>query len=170
MLQPHASPTPYKAEGLVSEQDIKDAEEKVKNLPVMYAEILGVPTVFINQTGYLDGNPWPGFIGRLIDPKVMRYPGHSAIVEPGNVIARMGNGVVILDLDGDGKEQTGWVLFYLHVDPVGSLQRPKPLAVTANLALCLLHFRSFLSSTPIIAHPSESEHTTDLPSCDFCVA
>jgi hypothetical protein len=27
----------------------------------------------------------------------------------------------MLDLDGDGKEQTGWVLFYLHVNPVGSL-------------------------------------------------
>jgi hypothetical protein len=37
------------------------------------------------------------------------------------IIARLGNGVVMLDLDGDGKEQTGWVLFYLHVNPVGSL-------------------------------------------------
>jgi LasA protease len=37
------------------------------------------------------------------------------------VIARLGNGVVMLDLDGDGKEQTGWVLFYLHVNPIGSL-------------------------------------------------
>jgi hypothetical protein len=37
------------------------------------------------------------------------------------VIARLGNGVVMLDLDGDGKEQTGWVLFYLHVNPIDNL-------------------------------------------------
>jgi LasA protease len=31
------------------------------------------------------------------------------------VVVRSGNGVVVLDLDGDGHEQTGWVLLYLHV-------------------------------------------------------
>ncbi len=30
-------------------------------------------------------------------------------------VVRSGNGVVVLDLDGDGHEQTGWVLLYLHV-------------------------------------------------------
>lgn len=38
------------------------------------------------------------------------------------VIARLGNGVLMLDLDGDGKEQTGWVFFYLHLLPLGSLE------------------------------------------------
>jgi len=33
---------------------------------------------------------------------------------PGLVV-RSGNGVVVLDLDGDGYEQTGWSLLYLHV-------------------------------------------------------
>ncbi len=33
---------------------------------------------------------------------------------PGLVV-RTGEGVVVLDLDGDGREQTGWVLFYMHV-------------------------------------------------------
>jgi LasA protease len=33
---------------------------------------------------------------------------------PGLVV-RSGNGVVVLDLDGDGYEQTGWVLLYLHI-------------------------------------------------------
>jgi murein DD-endopeptidase MepM/ murein hydrolase activator NlpD len=32
------------------------------------------------------------------------------------VILRAGQGEVIQDLDGDGLEQTGWVLFYMHVD------------------------------------------------------
>jgi LasA protease len=33
---------------------------------------------------------------------------------PGRVV-RAGNGVVVLDLDGDGYEQTGWNLLYMHV-------------------------------------------------------
>ena len=41
------------------------------------------------------------------------------------LVVRSGNGVVVLDLDGDGYEQTGWVLLYLHVSntkraPVGT--------------------------------------------------
>ena len=40
-------------------------------------------------------------------------------------VVRSGNGVVVLDLDGDGYEQTGWVLLYLHLSsekrvPVGT--------------------------------------------------
>jgi hypothetical protein len=30
-------------------------------------------------------------------------------------VVRSENGVVVIDLDGDGLEQTGWVLFYLHI-------------------------------------------------------
>jgi LasA protease len=33
---------------------------------------------------------------------------------PGLVV-RSGNGIVVVDLDGDGKEQTGWDILYLHV-------------------------------------------------------
>jgi LasA protease len=33
---------------------------------------------------------------------------------PGLVV-RSGNGVVVVDMDGDGKEQTGWDIMYLHV-------------------------------------------------------
>ena len=38
-----------------------------------------------------------------------------AAVAPG-VIARSGDGYVILDLDGDGDETTGWTIVYLHID------------------------------------------------------
>ncbi len=31
------------------------------------------------------------------------------------VVVRSGNGIVMLDLDGDGYEQTGWDLMYLHI-------------------------------------------------------
>ncbi len=33
---------------------------------------------------------------------------------PGLVV-RSGNGIVVVDMDGDGKEQTGWDILYLHV-------------------------------------------------------
>jgi LasA protease len=33
---------------------------------------------------------------------------------PGQVV-RSGNGVVVIDLDGDGHEQTGWAVLYLHI-------------------------------------------------------
>lgn len=32
------------------------------------------------------------------------------------IIARAANGEVILDLDGDGLEQTGWVVLYMHIE------------------------------------------------------
>ncbi len=35
------------------------------------------------------------------------------------VVARTGPGIVVLDLDGDGDERTGWVIFYLHVAAEG---------------------------------------------------
>lgn len=38
-------------------------------------------------------------------------------------ILRAGDGAVIQDLDGDGFEQTGWVLLYMHID---SSERVKP--------------------------------------------
>ncbi len=39
---------------------------------------------------------------------------------PGLVV-RTGKGLVVVDLDGDGREQTGWVLVYLHVLTEGRL-------------------------------------------------
>ncbi len=34
------------------------------------------------------------------------------------LVVRSGGGVVVLDLDGDGNEQTGWNLFYMHIATV----------------------------------------------------
>ena len=38
-----------------------------------------------------------------------------AVAAAPGLIVRSANGVVILDLDGDGNEQSGWVLLYLHI-------------------------------------------------------
>jgi murein DD-endopeptidase MepM/ murein hydrolase activator NlpD len=42
-------------------------------------------------------------------------PNWVTAAAPG-VIARSGGGYVVLDLDGDGNEHTGWTLVYLHMD------------------------------------------------------
>jgi LasA protease len=49
------------------------------------------------------------------------------------VVTRSGDGIVVLDLDGDGHEQTGWVLLFLHIRtenraPVGArLNKDDPI-------------------------------------------
>jgi len=42
-----------------------------------------------------------------------------AVAAAAGLVVRSGNGVVMLDLDGDGREQTGWNLLYLHLDDEG---------------------------------------------------
>ncbi len=44
----------------------------------------------------------------------------TTAVAPG-VVARSGNGVVVLDLDGDGDESTGWTILYLHMATDGAV-------------------------------------------------
>ncbi len=38
------------------------------------------------------------------------------------LVTRAGESVVVIDLDGDGLEQTGWVLFYLHIAAEGRVE------------------------------------------------
>jgi murein DD-endopeptidase MepM/ murein hydrolase activator NlpD len=40
---------------------------------------------------------------------------HPATAVAAGTVARSETGVVVLDLDGDGDERTGWVVFYLHL-------------------------------------------------------
>ena len=42
-----------------------------------------------------------------------------AVAVASGVVVRSGGGVVVLDLDGDGKEQTGWDILYLHIADEG---------------------------------------------------
>ncbi len=41
------------------------------------------------------------------------------------IVTRVENGVLVIDLDGDGKEQTGWAFFYLHLIPHDSITEGK---------------------------------------------
>lgn len=45
-------------------------------------------------------------------------PNYVTAVAPG-IIARSGRGYVVLDLDFDGNEHTGWTVVYLHIDSRG---------------------------------------------------
>lgn len=49
-----------------------------------------------------------------IEPGCFETEVYTVAAAPGQVV-RSENGVVSIDLDGDGREQTGWVLIYLHV-------------------------------------------------------
>ena len=37
------------------------------------------------------------------------------------LVIRSGDGIVVIDMDGDGREQTGWVLFFLHIATDGRI-------------------------------------------------
>jgi LasA protease len=56
----------------------------------------------------------------------------TTAVAPG-VITRAENNVVALDLDGDGNEQTGWVVIYLHVAEEGMIAAGTRVAQDAPL-------------------------------------
>lgn len=45
-----------------------------------------------------------------------------AVAAADGLVVRTGPGLVVLDLDGDGHEQTGWVLVYLHLAEKGRVQ------------------------------------------------
>jgi hypothetical protein len=67
------------------------------------------------HTGWGKGDPWAGidFAPNGVSGCGLAEDWVTAMA-PG-VVVRSELGVVMLDLDGDGKEQTGWVLFYLHL-------------------------------------------------------
>lgn len=70
--------------------------------------------------GWADGSGWAALdFAPPGEPRgCVLSPNYAAAVADG-VIAYSGDGMVILDLDGDGREQTGWTVFYLHIDSSG---------------------------------------------------
>ena len=62
------------------------------------------------------------------------YPTHLFVTAsaPG-LVTRSDSGVVVIDLDGDGKEQTGWTLLYLHIAADGRI--PIGTRVDVNQAI-----------------------------------
>ena len=100
LLLPHAWPTIYKTSKLATQNDINEQEQRVKEYASFYARMLGVPCVFTDQTGPIEGKKWPGITGRLMDINNMHYPGLTTIARPENVICQMGDeeGYIVTDV------------------------------------------------------------------------
>jgi hypothetical protein len=66
--------------------------------------------------GWGSGSAWAAldFVPSGEEPGCVPYEAYTAAVADG-IIARSEKGIVILDLDGDGYEGTGWTVFYLHL-------------------------------------------------------
>lgn len=88
------------------------------------------------HTGWGEGEPLsaldfapPSVVGACL---VSEQP---AVAVAEGVIARRGDALVVLDLDGDGDERTGWTVFYLHLaneslPPVGKrLNKGDPIGM-----------------------------------------
>jgi murein DD-endopeptidase MepM/ murein hydrolase activator NlpD len=56
-----------------------------------------------------------------------------AVAAADGLVVRTGPGLVVLDLDGDGHEQTGWVLVYLHLSSNGRIRLGEWVAVGDQL-------------------------------------
>jgi len=98
VLMPHAWPTPARAAGLVSPADVAAQQQRMTDLPVLYARALGVPVVFVNQVGPL--LPIGGILGHLMDPRIWRLRGQSRIVDcDGGVLGQLGDEEGVLTAD-----------------------------------------------------------------------
>jgi LasA protease len=90
------------------------------------------------HTWYFSGGPhaaWgEGSAWAALDFAPPDVRGHCAIsgewatAAASGLVLRSGDGQVLIDVDGDGYEQTGWVLFYLHITPAEQVQAGAMLA------------------------------------------
>jgi murein DD-endopeptidase MepM/ murein hydrolase activator NlpD len=109
--------------------------------PLIPADLTQPPMLLPWEGGhmwYFSGGPHPawgdGDAWAALDFAPPDVRGHCAVsnerataAAPGLVL-RSGDGKMTIDLDGDGHEQTGWVLFYLHVVPADHVQPGTVLA------------------------------------------
>jgi N-carbamoylputrescine amidase len=88
MLMPHAAPLRKKiAHEKTSDSDYKEIEaqyDRMKNLPHIYAKMLGIPVIFATQYGTLER--LPGIIGKVMTPDKWCIPGLSRIVDSDNTL------------------------------------------------------------------------------------
>lgn len=71
------------------------------------------------HTGWGKQMPWAAIDFAPPDVSGCLPTDEPALAMADGVVARSETGVVMLDLDGDGDERTGWVLLYLHVATIG---------------------------------------------------
>ncbi|MCP4139950.1 MAG: M23 family metallopeptidase [Chloroflexi bacterium] len=72
--------------------------------------------------GWDEGSGWAALDFAVGEPLgCIPSEGWAIAAAPG-VVVRSDNGAVVLDLDGDGYEQTGWTLLYMHMGTEGRVQ------------------------------------------------
>ena len=69
------------------------------------------------HTGFGEGEPLAAidFAPGALTSGCTVSDAYTTAVAPG-IVARSEDGAVLLDLDGDGDERTGWVVFYFHIE------------------------------------------------------
>ena len=75
------------------------------------------------HSGWDNGSAWAAIdFAPPGEPLGCQTSDYWATAVASGVIARSDNGAVILDLDGDGYEQTGWTVLYLHMAADGRVE------------------------------------------------
>ncbi|MCY4147460.1 MAG: LysM peptidoglycan-binding domain-containing protein [Chloroflexi bacterium] len=76
--------------------------------------------------GWGNGSAWSAIDFAPPDEAAAAYgcykSSFAATAVADGVIARLAEGLVVLDLDGDGNEGSGWTILYLHIDHHNALQ------------------------------------------------
>lgn len=82
-------------------------------------------------------SPWAGldFAPGLGEPGCKEPYGVNVLASASGVIARKSLGVIVLDLDGDGDENTGWSLVYLHLNETDHLEVGDSVDVTDKIGI-----------------------------------
>lgn len=67
--------------------------------------------------GWGDGSAWGALdFSPFVDTRGCFSSDEWVVAMADGIVLRAENGVVVQDLDGDGKEQTGWTILYLHIE------------------------------------------------------
>ena len=79
------------------------------------------------HTGWGKGEPYAAVDFAPTGVSECNSTGEWAAAMADGVVVRSGDAEVLLDLDGDGLEQTGWVIFYLHIGNIGRVPQGREL-------------------------------------------
>ena len=83
--------------------------------------------------GWDTGSGWAALDFAVGEPQGCLPADEWALASAAGVVVRADNGAVVLDLDGDGYEQTGWTLLYMHMAADGRVHSGSKLEAGARI-------------------------------------
>lgn len=121
VLMPHCWPLPNRPKGAVSARDLRRWHEIQTGLAPLYANLLGIPAIFLNKVGPYTS---PAPVRWLPSATDMSFPGHATIADSdGSVVAQMADteGVITatVTLDPSRKQTATPQTFGQFVYPAG---------------------------------------------------